>query len=177
MKNLELKVRISDKQQYKDISTKISKYYRYGCNQRDTYYKTKEGRFKIRREENDGETFAEMIYYKRPDNAEAKISDYMICRLSHSAGDGIASIINSAFEREIIVSKDREIYQYKNARIHLDTVYGLNGHFLEIEVVFGINTTDENAQELMNELITLLDISTCEKISIGYRELLLHTRA
>ena len=54
------------------------------------------------------------------------------------------------------VRKRREVWLYRNARIHLDTVDGL-GCFVEIEVV--VTEGMAQARALMNELRDVLGIS------------------
>jgi hypothetical protein len=58
---------------------------------------------------------------------------------------------------------------FKNARINIDTVQNL-GNFIEIEIIIN---TDSNENELMEYLIKILNIQETDKISLGYRELLL----
>ena len=66
------------------------------------------------------------------------------------------------------VRKRREVWLYRNARIHLDTVEGL-GRFIEIEVV----VTDGMAQAraLMKELRAVLGICAKDLIAGSYSDL------
>ena len=66
------------------------------------------------------------------------------------------------------VRKRREVWLYKNARIHLDTVEGL-GRFIEIEVV--VTEGMPQARALMKELREVLGISAKDLIAGSYGEL------
>lgn len=73
----------------------------------------------------------------------------------------------------VVVKKERKLYLYKNARIHLDTVENLPHSFVEIEVVIRSDDDANNAHLLMQELIDILNIKPDDKISVGYRDLLI----
>lgn len=60
----------------------------------------------------------------------------------------------------------------KNAKNHLNTVNGL-GKFIKIEVVIKTEEQDKNAKNLLDELITIMNITNNTVIDVGYRELLL----
>ena len=70
---------------------------------------------------------------------------------------------------KVRVRKRREVWLYRNARIHLDTVEGA-GRFIEIEVV----VTDKMAQAraLMKELRDVLGIRSADLLAGSYGELL-----
>ena len=158
--------------------------------QYDTYYENCDGgRLKIRsqyEEKCDGETThkAYAIYYKRPDTKMQKFSNYEFYPIEDYKN--FVKVFGSALKTEVIVIKERTLYYYKrdnkiHARIHLDVVENL-GNFLEIEVVLeeAENRTEssyQEAQEMMNELIHLLNIKDEDKISKGYRELLIEKDA
>jgi predicted adenylyl cyclase CyaB len=67
------------------------------------------------------------------------------------------------------VRKRREVWLYRNARIHLDTVDGL-GRFVEIEVV--VSEGMPQARALMKELTGVLGIGAKDLVGASYGELL-----
>jgi adenylate cyclase, class 2 len=133
--------------------------------QTDTYYKTTNGRLKLR-EETGKEAYA--IRYDRTNEASERTCVYDCYPIPNA--DLFKQVFGGALVQEIQVRKDRSLYLYKNARIHIDSVYGLDTLFIEIEVVF---RTHESASALMEELLKVLDIKPEDKLSLGYRELLL----
>jgi adenylate cyclase, class 2 len=170
MRNLELKAH------YKNnfVPQELDEYYYDTLFQKDTYFHvvSQDGkRLKIR-EENSGtsnRTYA--ILYDRPNTTDEKISNYDFYEIKES--EQFFKVFGPALEEEIIVDKKRVLYLYQNARIHFDTVTNL-GSFVEIEVVIKTKDDEDNSHELMSYLIKILGITDNDKISIGYRELLMN---
>ena len=166
MKNLELKIKININK-YKSICKSFKKYYVEDLIQTDTYYKVSNGRLKLREEKGKSPY---VIYYNRPNQKDSKISSYYCFNFKNI--DEFKSVFDNVLTEELVVEKVRSLFLYENARIHLDKVKSL-GYFLEIEVVIRNKDEDDKSQLLMDKLIRELDITDCEKISIGYRELTL----
>jgi len=74
---------------------------------------------------------------------------------------------------EVIIEKERILYLYKNARIHLDKIIGIPKLYVEIEVVIKNEEEDKNSTELMEELLIMIDLKNNEVIALGYREIAL----
>ena len=166
MKNLETKRRISA-EQLRKIKDKIGVCYKETLIQTDTYFSCYDGRLKLR-EETGKESY--LIRYNRPDVAENKISSY------HFYAVPDPTLFRQVFQElheELVVKKTRELYIIENARIHLDTVDGLDGAFMEVEVVMGDDSAELGAQNLMEQIIELTDTQNTEILSVGYRELLI----
>ncbi len=72
---------------------------------------------------------------------------------------------------EIIVEKVREIFIYKNTRIHLDEVKNL-GKFLELETVVK-NISQDEAKLEFEEVVKLLNLDVKNQIRKSYRDLIL----
>lgn len=164
MQNLELKAyRTSE-----SGSEFLSKHYRETLYQTDTYFKTNNGcRLKLREEQKR----AYVIRYDREDKNVERISEYDFYPIDDT--NLFKKVFGCAFNVEVVVKKERKLYLYKNARIHLDTVENLPLSFVEIEVVIRSDEDAKNAQMLMQELIDILNIKSDDKISVGYRELLI----
>lgn len=170
LENLELKAyrRSQNGQALLDLS------YADTLNQTDTYYNTSDGRLKLREEVSKDNQKAYFIRYDRTDEAVERKSVYDFYPVSDVAL--FKKVFGGALTEEIVVKKERKLYLYKNARIHLDTVAGL-GKFIEIEVVIRTKDEDIHAPQLMNQLIEILNIKPEDKLSLGYRELLMKQNA
>lgn len=133
--------------------------------QKDTYFRTTNGRLRFREE--DEQAYA--ILYERPDIANGKFFNYTFYPVEDPKL--FMKVFGAALKMEVIVEKERRLYIRDNARIHFDNVINL-GYFVEIQVaiVDGVNETDF---ELMKEIIDELGIVDEDKISIGYREMLI----
>ena len=155
MKNLELKCKLTP-----DSSTNnIAQYYVKDLIQTDVYFSSDTGKLKIRKEIDNSYT----IYYERSNIPNEKISTYEFYPIDNY--DAFMSVIGKCLCEEITVNKIRHLYIYKNARIHIDEVEEL-GNFLEIEVVIKTPEDDENAHNVMSELVELMNLNKYEKILI-----------
>lgn len=164
-KNLELKVKVKDLEKFEDILLNLN-LKKQTLTQIDTYYNVPEGRSKLREENN----MAYFIFYNRPNTKEAKKSIYYTFEVNDIKN--FKNCFKQMLKEEIQIKKERILFLYKNARIHLDSVESL-GNFIEIEVVIKNNEEDKNAENLLKEISKLMDLEKEEKISEGYRELLL----
>lgn len=164
MQNLELKAYRSS-----DTGSKfLSDYFVEMLVQTDTYFKTNDGRLKLREQAGKNNY---VIRYDREDKNIERICDYDFYPIEDVAL--FKKVFGGALCTEIVVTKKRMLYIYKNARIHLDFVDKLDGVFVEIEVVIRSEEDANSASELMQDLIRILDIKPEDKLSTGYRELLL----
>ena len=97
--------------------------------QRDTYFRAREGRLKLREEEPGG---AALIQYDRPDAAAARESRYRLAPVPDP--DTLRASLDAALGTLVVVDKERHLLLWDGVRIHLDTVAGL-GSFVELEGV------------------------------------------
>jgi homotetrameric cytidine deaminase len=97
--------------------------------QRDTYFRTRAGRLKLREEEPGG---AVLIQYDRPDAAEARESRYRLTRVDDP--EELRASLDAALGTLVVVDKERHLFLWDGVRIHLDDVAGL-GAFVELEGV------------------------------------------
>lgn len=129
--------------------------------QKDVYYRNSKGLLKLRIQEKGNE----LIFYNRDEVSSHRKSDYHILHLGNEAENYFARI----FDIDVTVEKVRQLYMYKNTRIHLDTVTGL-GDFLELEAV--VTTTVEAAQEEFDFLFSRLELGKYVSIRKSYSNLL-----
>lgn len=162
-KNLEIKIKVNSLKKLKD---KL-KQKRIGLKkiliQKDVYCSVNKGLLKLRIE--NGEK--SLIYYKRDEKSKKRWSDYQLIKFAE--GD-IEKFYKNIFSTEITVSKVRELYIYKNTRIHLDKVKGL-GSFIELETL--VIDDLRNAENRFNEMVEILELDTKSQIRASYRDLLL----
>ncbi len=97
--------------------------------QRDTYFRARSGRLKLREEEGAG---AVLIQYDRHDDAVARESRYRLTRVEDP--DDLRASLDAALGTLVVVDKERHLFLWDGVRIHLDTVQGL-GSFVELEGV------------------------------------------
>ena len=97
--------------------------------QRDTYFRVRDGRLKLREETPGG---AALIQYDRPDAARARESRYRIVAIADPAT--LKQALDAALGTLVVVDKERRLLLWEGVRIHLDRVAGL-GSFLELEGV------------------------------------------
>ncbi len=166
MKNLELKARYTNLSRAEKIAGKIGATFQWKAEQTDTFFRVPSGRLKLR--EVEGKT-AELIGYQRPDKKQAKWSDYEIARIE--TPDKLKSILGRALGIVATVRKERQLFLFKNARIHLDKVWGL-GHFIEFEVVVSNAEEEENALKLLEFLKREFRLTEGSLVDRAYVDLL-----
>lgn len=131
--------------------------------QTDIYYKTKNGLLKLRMENGENQ----LIHYFRNETVKDRWSDYSVLKINDYKAD---KFLAGLFKTEVTVKKSRNLYWYKNTRIHLDKVKGL-GTFLELETKL-INGKKE-AKERFDFLVNYLQLDAKKQIRQSYRDLLL----
>ena len=170
MKNLEIKAHY--KQNF--VPQELDDLYYDTLQQKDTYFSVIGKRLKIRQEESSTVNRTYAILYDRPDTCDEKFSNYDFYEITNY--NQFIKVFGPALKQEIVVEKNRVLYLYKNARIHFDTVTNL-GSFVEIEIVIKTKEDEDNSHRLMTHLCKILDIKNIDKISVGYRELLMEKMA
>ena len=170
--NIELKVSVVDFTETIHRLKKNGAIFKTLLSQIDTYYKCQNRRLKIR--EIDHKIY-QLITYCRQDQAESKISDYTVKSLDKKELGRYKLRLSRVNGLRVKVSKKRELWIYKNTRIHLDKVRGL-GKFIELETVVK-NTRDLQQFEKEHQgVVDLLDLSCFTKISTSYSDLLLEKK-
>lgn len=178
--NLELKVKYPLEKHKNDLRF-FEKYFDSTLHQKDTYYQTSNGRLKLREQmtcfpdKNKSPIFkAYAIRYDRENEATERKCFYDFYEIPDVSQ--FKKVFGGAFTTEIVVKKKRKLYLYRNARIHIDDVKGLEDEFLEIEIVINNEQQNLESEDFMKELIEKLKIQDDDKLSLGYRELLCNTQ-
>ena len=110
----------------------------------------------------------ELIYYRRQNARGSRYSDYTVLELQKK--EAAKRVLNSLFETMVVVKKKRDLYLYKNSRIHIDSVAGL-GEFVEFEVL--VVRGKRQAQQLMSVLRSKFGIDSSSMIAGSYSDMLL----
>ncbi|MEM3875505.1 MAG: class IV adenylate cyclase [Candidatus Micrarchaeaceae archaeon] len=167
MKNIELKIYLNSFTQLIQELNKINAKHIQHLHQVDTYYNSMFGRLKLREINNSA---YELIFYLRPDELTRKISNYYIFDLKKESIKTLKYRFAKTFGKLVIVEKNRDLWLYKNTRIHLDQVKTL-GTFLELETVVGNKSIKYSIQEF-NEIVKKLNLSKYKKEKKSYSDLL-----
>jgi homotetrameric cytidine deaminase len=128
-RNVELKAADPDPARSLAICRELGAEDRGVLRQRDTYFRAREGRLKLREEEPGGSV---LIQYDRPDAAHARESRYRLAPVHDP--ETLRAALDAALGTLVVVDKERHLLLWEGVRIHLDRVAGL-GDFLELEGV------------------------------------------
>jgi homotetrameric cytidine deaminase len=137
--------------------------------QRDTYFRARAGRLKLREEEPGGAT---LIQYDRPDEAAARESRYRLARIDDP--EDVRASLDAALGTLVVVEKERRLLLWEGVRIHLDTVSGL-GSFVELEGVAAPDSDLTGEREKVVRLQQALGIG--EVVTDSYSDRLLGAEA
>jgi len=165
-RNIEIKARIED---IEALAAKVAEIADKGpieIFQDDTFFACPNGRLKLRTFSADK---AELIFYRRPDQAGPKESSYSIVPITEP--DKTKEVLSQAYGQAGWVRKHRTLFIIGRTRVHLDSVEGL-GRFLELEVVLAENESNESGVAVANELLHKLGISPDALIEGAYVDLL-----
>lgn len=134
--------------------------------QKDTYFAAREGRLKLR-EEDDGAT---LIAYARADAATARTSAYHLVAVPDPAG--LAGALDASLGTVVVVEKFRRLLLWEGVRIHLDSVEGL-GTWVELEAVAAADSDLSDEHRKVAELRAVLHMEDEDVVAQGYAGLLL----
>jgi len=166
MKNIEIKFHtpsLSEIRSFLHHHPSIS--FQWEKEQIDVYFRVNRGRLKLRFQTN---SEAELIFYQRNDDENARLSKYFIYHPSHA--NLLKDLLENALGIRSIVKKKRTLYQFKNVRIHLDDVDHL-GSFLECEAVIDNTTDEETSGKNLSELLTHLSSFSLTPVAQSYVDL------
>ncbi|MCK5455885.1 MAG: CYTH domain-containing protein, partial [Melioribacteraceae bacterium] len=113
--NLELKARVENHEAIKHILKNIGATFEKILDQKDIYYKVEDGLLKLRIENGN----YSLIKYNREEEKSDRWSNYYVVKME---GTETELLFSSLFPIETEVVKKRELYLYKDTRIHIDTV-------------------------------------------------------
>ncbi|MCX7019359.1 MAG: class IV adenylate cyclase [bacterium] len=164
--NIEIKARAANLDELRAAVESLSGGSCETFHQEDIFFLCPAGRLKLRIL---GENAGELIFYTRPDTAEAKQSHYDIYRMSEP--QQLRKILTAALGETVTVRKRRRVYMAGQTRIHLDEVEGL-GTFMELEVVLRPGQEPEEGRAIAAELMAKLGVREADLVSCAYADLL-----
>jgi predicted adenylyl cyclase CyaB len=165
-RNIELKARIADFTAAIVTARSLAAEPPQSVHQIDTYFNAAHGRLKLR--EVTGRE-AQLVWYSRSDQAEAKSSDYRLVPAADPAA--LKQALGAALGIKQVVEKQRLVFMYGNVRIHLDEVVGL-GFFLEFEAVLGPGIDDSAGRAQVEFLKSAFRLRGEDLIAHSYSDLL-----
>jgi len=165
-KNIELKARCPNLDDIREKAKTFGATFSEILQQTDTFFFTRSGKLKLR--ELNGSR-AELIAYHRADHVEVRASEYTIIPIAD------AVVLQQALGKTLgikqTIIKTRELWLWRNVRIHLDQVKGL-GSFLEFEAVVSPEVNEETSSKNIAELRAALGIQNHQLIGLSYADLL-----
>ena len=181
--NLEFKARCQSLENLYPKLTELKAKYRETVHQIDTYFCMLRGkdaltpedckpRLKLRETDDEvGEGW--LIYYERPNQHESRYSQYHLSRTDDPST--LKTLLTAALGIETIVKKQREIWMFKNTRIHLDAVADL-GQYIELETVFQGQTEAEAIAEHQH-VKNILHLDTADPVAVSYSDLIMEKKS
>ncbi len=168
MENIEIKARVGGLDSIRNRVLKMKHKFLGSDHQVDTYFKTNNGRMKLRESSLSGPY---LILYLRNDWGGPKCSIYETLAVENALG--VKNLLSQMLGIHTIVEKEREIYIYENVRIHLDRVKDL-GTFLEFEAVLNEEYHDRTAEKMkVYQLMETFGITEDNLIANSYQNLIL----
>lgn len=166
-RNLELKARIGSIERAEKQARASGAVFKRILIQTDTYFHVRRGRMKLREQEG---LPAELVVYEREEVAEERKSDYRRIPVQDSGAMKIG--LSDALGILVVVRKERRLFTYRGARIHLDSVDGL-GTFLEFEVP---DPGEAPPTEVMRELRDIFQVESTSIERHSYSDMILRAR-
>jgi homotetrameric cytidine deaminase len=170
MRNVELKSRDPDPARTLELALALGASDEGEIVQRDTYFGGSRARVKLR-EQTPGDD--ELISYRRPDDDEARVSEYL--RVAVPDADALRAALEAAYGTRVVVAKRRRLLLWDKVRIHLDDVEGL-GSYMELEAMAPEESDLGMAREKVAHLRSALEIDDANLVAGSYSDLLLDGR-
>jgi predicted adenylyl cyclase CyaB len=165
--NVEIKARCADLEAARVCAVRIATKHVGVDRQVDTYFRTSEGRLKLRESSLSG---GQLVPYLRSDASAPRRSDYRVIPVADP--EGLKRLLARILGVHRVVEKEREIFLVGNVRIHLDRVAGL-GTFLELEAVLDGESASEQAEiAKVRRLMAELGVREEDLIAESYEGLL-----
>jgi predicted adenylyl cyclase CyaB len=162
--NFELKARVSSLAKARAQAQELGAAFQGILRQEDIYFRVPRGRLKLRLIDGVG---AELIFYERHEVELERWSHFT--REPVEDGGALKQMLTEALGVLAVVRKERWLYQYDLARIHIDEVEGI-GEFIEFEVM---TTDQQKASTLMHSLRQFFHVRDEEIFKGSYSDMVL----
>jgi predicted adenylyl cyclase CyaB len=164
-RNIELKARVAALDAARGTAQSLATAALGSMRQIDTYFRVPHGRLKLRQID---DRASQLIAYQRRDATEARASDYQIVPIAD--GELLKQALANTLGVQVVIDKTRELFLYRNVRIHLDQVHEL-GTFVEFEAVLDESTDDAKGHEQVAWLCRQFAISAADIVAESYSDL------
>jgi adenylate cyclase class 2 len=161
-RNIELKARDPTPTQSIEACRALDAESRGTIWQRDSYFDVPYGGLKLR-EESPGRPH--LIQFERADEARQRESRYRIIEVEDD--QMLLAALTAAVGLAVVVTKRRQLFLWKDVRIHLDDVEQL-GTFIELEAVAPPGSDLVHEHGLIRRLRTTFAITDERLVAIGY---------
>jgi adenylate cyclase len=165
-RNIEIKARVADPETFEARVARIANEGPWVIEQDDTFFDCPDGRLKLR---DFGNGSAELIFYRRPDQAGPGQSEYRITPTDDP--EGLRAVLAEALGITGRVRKTRRLYMSDRTRIHLDHVEAL-GDFMELEVVLADGEPSAAGHAEADVLMRRLELREDDLVEVAYVDLL-----
>ncbi len=160
--NLEIKIKLNSHDEIISKLKNLNAEFITTLNQKDVYYNLENSLLKLRIQNHN----TELISYNRAENGSTRWSNYEVLEIK---GENAENFLEKIFKVEAVVEKKRDLWMFKDTRIHLDEVKGL-GTFLELETL--VLNGQEDAEKRFNFLVKELNLDFENQIRTSYRNLI-----
>jgi predicted adenylyl cyclase CyaB len=167
--NLELKAQYGDLDNVRDRIRQLGAELQGTERQVDQYFNVAAGRMKLRRSSRDG---AHLIVYMRPGQGRYRESRFH--RLPVADPDGLTETLEAMFGVTTRVVKTREVWWWRDVRVHLDRVEGM-GTYVEFEARVDRIGDPAEAERRMELLSSALGIGDGDVLGQSYGEMPCHS--
>ncbi|MGC2289581.1 MAG: class IV adenylate cyclase [Thermoplasmata archaeon] len=134
--------------------------------QRDVYFAGVQGRLKLRFQRPGRD---QLVHYDREDRASTKESQVQLSVLPPD--HGLEDVLSRALGVLVVVTKQREVFEWDGTRVHLDSVEGL-GNFLEFERVVSSDAAAREAHARLSAMLSKLGLGRDALRAGSYSDLL-----
>jgi predicted adenylyl cyclase CyaB len=166
--NIEIKARSTNHARIRETLMSLNADFRGIDHQIDTYFKTPQGRLKLRQ----GNIENSLIGYKRENKEGPKQSDVFLYTVDPKERTKLKEALASTLGILVEVDKTREIYFIENTKFHLDNVIDL-GTFVEIEAIDkDLTIGRDRLLEQCDSYMRLFNIQHQDLISVSYSDML-----
>ena len=166
LKNYEFKAKASDLDKLEQKLLGLNPIFKGEDHQIDTYFNVHSGRLKLR----EGNIENALIYYERPDIADAKQADILLYKPSPEKS--LKDILAKVLGIKTIVDKTRRIYFIENVKFHFDMVENL-GTFVEVEAIDETGDTGlEKLKEQCNKYFLFFGLEKSDLVDKSYSDLI-----
>jgi adenylate cyclase len=162
MRNIEIKARLDDLPAARRVAETLATQRVDVQEQTDTYFRCANGRLKLRQISGQ---ISQLIWYVRPSDPQPKASEYHLTPVPKP--ETLMAALRTAMGIVNVVRKRREIYLWRNVRIHLDDVEGL-GQFLEFEAVLSPEIDEAAGRAELQGLMAEFDIQPKNLLAGSY---------